>query len=95
MLPPRRYTQRALMRATETSFARSRGAVYREQMAAREVFEGLLENKGQAEAQDNFEKSLNGSVSFSPLSALGFRLGIRKRRYPSSHGSTIRCEESA
>ncbi len=40
----------ARARAVETSFTHALGAVYREPLAARQVFEGLLENKGQAEA---------------------------------------------
>lgn len=44
------HAAEALMRAAEKSFAQSLGAVYREPLAARQVFERLLENKGQAEA---------------------------------------------
>ena len=40
----------ARMRAAETSFTRSLEAVYREPLAARQVFEGLVLNRGQAEA---------------------------------------------
>ena len=44
------HTAEARMRAAETSFTRSLGNVYREPLAAKQVFEGLVLNRGQAEA---------------------------------------------
>ena len=44
------HAAEAHMRTAETSFAQSLRAVYREPLAARQVFEGLVESKGQAEA---------------------------------------------
>lgn len=44
------HAAEARMRAAETSFTQSLGAVYCEPQAARQVFEGLVLSKGQAEA---------------------------------------------
>ena len=44
------HAAEALTRAAEASFTQSLRAVYREPLAARQVFEGLVANKGQTEA---------------------------------------------
>ncbi len=44
------HAAEALTRAAEASFTQSLRAVYREPLAARKVFEGLVANKGQTEA---------------------------------------------